>query len=157
VVAGLAVAALAAMGVTGAVAATDHYDDWQNATTLTAALSPLVARSHGPSLAEEPSVLAYYFRKSGVIWSSTFVFKYQDPATGALLTGIPAYAAAIRQHYFSLVVIGFTTTTVAADRAIDQAVRQNRGYHLMASVPWSSGPHSGHYLIWRYQPGNGSS
>jgi len=148
----IAAAALATLGVVGAMTASHHYDNWENTTALTTALRPLVTQSHGPSLAEEPAVLNYYFRQSGTKWSNTFTFEYYDRTTREHLTGLPAYAAAIRHHYFALVIIGFTTTTKATDQAIENDVRQNPSYRLMASVPWVVGSHSGHYLIWRYQP-----
>ena len=146
-----AVALLVAMGLTSAISADQHYAGWPNTDTLIARLGPLVSHHPGPSLAEDPFVPSYYLADPRTTWSNTWYFRYADSATGAVVAGLPAYADAIRHHYFAVVVIGFTSTG-AADRAIEQDLSQNPGYRLVGTVPWSAGSARGYFLIWRYRP-----
>jgi len=147
---------LIGMAAVGSIQADRHDLSWPNSAALIASLRPLADAEPGPSLAEDPFVPSYYLGMPGGSWSSTWYFVYRDPVSGASLTGIPAYADAIRHDYFKLVVIGFTST-YAADRAIESDLRRNSSYHLAAVVPWSAGGASGHYLIWHYQPVAGVS
>ena len=146
-----AAALVAVMGVTGAAAAEQHEAGWPNSNALIARLRPLVHQFPGPSLAEDPFVPSYYLADRRTTWSSTWYFTYTDPQTGAVLSGIPAYADAIRHHYFTVVVIGFTSTMMA-DRAIEHDLSLRPGYRLVGAVPWSTGSARGRFLIWRYRP-----
>jgi 4-amino-4-deoxy-L-arabinose transferase-like glycosyltransferase len=143
---------LAAVAAGGAVQASNHYTSWPNSAALMARLGPLAARYRGPSLAEDPFVPSYYLRDPAGSWSSTWYFSYLDPVTQVTLSGIPAYADAIRRHYFKIVVIGMTTTP-QADRAIENDLRHAYGYTQVAVVPWAVGSARGQYRIWSYQPG----
>lgn len=144
-------AALLGLAAVGAAQAGRHYASWPNSAALVATLRPLAAAEPGPSLAEDPFVPSYYLRDPTGSWSSTWYFRYLDPVTQVTLNGMPAYADAIRRHYFKFVVIGLTTTP-GADQAIEGDLLRTRGYAKVAVVPWSAGQLSGQYQVWRYEP-----
>ncbi|MDA8319117.1 MAG: glycosyltransferase family 39 protein [Actinomycetota bacterium] len=146
---GVATALVTAAGLLGLHQASGNYQTWPGTGALVARLRPLAAGQPGRDLAEEPAVVSYYLRAAPSTWSSTLYFRYRDRATGATLTGMRAYAAAIRHHYFSLIVIGYVSVRYR-DQAIAAVVSRTPGYRLVGTVPWSAGRRHGRFWIWRW-------
>ncbi len=140
----IAVALCALLGLT---LATTHYAEWPNSAAFVARLRPLVTSHPGPDLLENESVPAYYLG-SDLAWqtlSDTSFFRFTDPASGAALTGLPAYATAIRHGYFAVVALAAGTP---ADQAISRDLQGSRRYRLQASLPFSTSSYHNSYRIW---------
>ncbi|WP_322751309.1 MULTISPECIES: ArnT family glycosyltransferase [unclassified Frankia] len=134
--------------------ATSSFHSWPNSTRLVAALGPLTRDRDAMYLVEDSSVPQYYL-KSQVnwrTWRDTYYFSYDDWASGTTLVGIPAYQAAIRDHLFKVIVIGFGST-YEVDHAIALSVEKSPDYRLFARIDGVSaaGPYS--YFVWQYKPG----
>jgi 4-amino-4-deoxy-L-arabinose transferase-like glycosyltransferase len=119
------------MGQAGAL-----YRVWPDSAAAVSVLRS-AARSHpGNYLAEDYDVEAYYLRAQvpWQRWSSTYYFRYPGAQPGE-----PSYEAAIRSHYFALVILSFTDT-VGTDREITADMRSTGGYYVIARA--------GRYTIW---------
>jgi hypothetical protein len=144
----LAGAATILAGLLGCTTSSAAYDGWPNTTRVTAALSRLL-RPHGRYLAEDDDILAYYLqgRVPWVQWTSTWFFRYTDPSDGKVLLGIPAYAAAIREGYFTVIVLSFGDT-LTTDKAIERDIAEDGNYQLVSSQPYRTSSFRGDYRIW---------
>jgi Dolichyl-phosphate-mannose-protein mannosyltransferase len=120
--------------------------DWPDATALVTVLRPAVAAHPGHYLAEDDDVEAYYLRTEvrWPDWSSTYYFRFPGQAPGA-----PSYAAAIRRHYFTLIILD-DGDTAATDALIVADLQHTGGYRVLARP--------GRFTVWvRDQPGGGPS
>jgi 4-amino-4-deoxy-L-arabinose transferase-like glycosyltransferase len=120
--------------------------DWPDATALVTVLHPAVAAHPGHYLAEDDDVEAYYLRTEvrWPDWSSTYYFRFPGQAPGA-----PSYAAAIRRHYFALIILD-DGDTAATDALIVADLQHTGGYRVLARP--------GRFTVWvRDQPGGGPS
>jgi hypothetical protein len=121
---------------------------WPNSASFIAILRPLVDRSTGRLLVEDPSIAEYYL-PAGVQWqrwSSTRNIVLPGGAStggpsraaGVVGNGDPAaFARFISRGYFSLVALNFADTTT-----LDLAIRGDLkadGYHIIQVVPYGSG------------------
>jgi Dolichyl-phosphate-mannose-protein mannosyltransferase len=122
----LPIAAATLFGSLGQAAAL--FRAWPDSAADTAVLRPAIRAHPGQYLAEDYDVEAYYLRDQvpWPRWSDTWYFRYGQAAAGA-----PSYAAAISQHYFSLVILDFGDT-VAADVLITADMRRAGGYYVLA-------------------------
>ena len=125
------------------------FRQWPDSSTLEQVLRTQVRPVTGRYLAEESEVPRYYL--SDLVqpyqWSGTYFFGYTDKK-GTYLTGVPAYRAAITDHYFDLVVLRYGPTA-GLDRQIDSALSQGQGYTLVATVNADSSYGQGTWYIWR--------
>ncbi|HEX9065353.1 MAG TPA: glycosyltransferase family 39 protein [Streptosporangiaceae bacterium] len=144
-VVGLALVPVAANGLIQARALAN----WPGAGSLIRFLRPLTSHG-GHFLAESEAVPAFYLPDtSWQQWSNTFSLTKPD-GDAVLVHGASApFAHAIRQHYFSVVVMSFSATR-SMDDQITAVLRQTPGYHL-SYVPYT-GPVSGNYVVWVYDP-----
>jgi hypothetical protein len=112
------------------------YRVWPDSASLISILRPAVRAHPGNYLAEDYDVEAYYLRAEvpGPRWSNTYYFSFPD----ALPDG-PSYAAAIRSHYFALVILDFGDTS-ATDNQVTADMRGAGRYYILA--------HAGRYTIW---------
>jgi 4-amino-4-deoxy-L-arabinose transferase-like glycosyltransferase len=112
------------------------YEVWPNAADVVGVLRPAIHSHPGNYLAEDYDVEAYYLRAEvpWQRWSSTYYFSYQG-----IIPGTPSYAAAIDDHYFSLVILNFGDTATT-DTQITADMRHAGGYYVLA--------HTGHFTIW---------
>ena len=152
-----AIVALAAIvlpaGFLGSAQAGDFFQVWPNSSRVTSILRS-VTRSHpGSYLAEDYDVAAYYLENSvpWQRWFDTWYFRYTGPGTARQLTGLPAYRAAISDHYFSLIILDFGDTA-GVDNSITQDMRSSGGYHVIAEAPYWDKFGVGRFTIWAYQP-----
>lgn len=122
---------------------------WPNSAGLVSALRPMTREGDFKYLAEENEVPRYYLRDSTqpYEWLTTFFFSY--PAkNGGQLDGLPAYQAAIADHYFDLVVLDFGPTAALDKQLTDTLARSGSGYHLAATVPAQTSHGTQDYYIW---------
>jgi 4-amino-4-deoxy-L-arabinose transferase-like glycosyltransferase len=112
------------------------YHVWPNSASAVSVLRSAVRAHPGNYLAEDYDVEAYYLRT--VVpwqrWSDTYYFGYQGAIEGAA-----SYRAAIRNHYFSLVILDFGDTA-ATDSQITADIRRVGGYYVLARA--------GRFTIW---------
>lgn len=144
----LAAVALAPIGYVGVHQAKHMFSAWPDSTPLINTLRPYVKPGPKQYLVEDYDVAAYYLRKQSTWpqWHDLEVGSYNDPATGAKLSGVPAFEAAIRAHKYSVIVLDFAqtpTTDVAVRPVIAQA-----GYRLIARIPTSNSMSHGNYYVW---------
>ncbi|MGI9007434.1 MAG: glycosyltransferase family 39 protein [Streptosporangiaceae bacterium] len=123
--------------------------NWPGAGRLITYLRPLTSHG-GHFLADTDDVPEYYLpATTWQQWSNVFSITRQ----GRVLDehgSLAPYQKAIKQHYFSLVILNFANTPVK-DNAITAALRSTPGYTLIKSVPYT-GPVAGSYTIWAYRP-----
>jgi hypothetical protein len=130
----LPIAASTLFGSMGQAAA--MYRVWPNSAVVVHDLRSAIRAHPGRYLAEDYDVEAYYLRAEvpWQRWSSTYTFSY--PGTRS---GVPSYAAAIKRHFFSLVIIDFGDTA-ATDTQITADMRHAGGYQIIARA--------GQFTIW---------
>ncbi len=112
------------------------YKVWPNAAGVVDVLRSAIHSHPGNYLAEDYDVEAYYLRAEvpWQRWSSTYYFSYQG-----IIPGAPSYAAAINDHYFSLVILNFGDTATT-DTQITADMRHAGGYYVLART--------GRFTIW---------
>lgn len=124
------------------------FHSWPNSKVLIADLTTLMRPGKGQHyLVEDYNVPMYYLqdRLPWQEWNSTWYFSYKGH------TGIGAYKQAIRNGYFSLVVLDFNATR-QLDTQIVSAVQQNAKYRLVAVIRTLNSFGAGNYTIWSYEP-----
>jgi hypothetical protein len=142
---GAAVIPVAAVGASQARAMTN----WPRAGRLVKFLGPRTDHG-GRFLAETDDVPEYYLpRTSWRQWSNTASITRPDGRSRATAGDPGRYARAIRQHYFSLVILSFTETP-AMDRLIQRDLAATPGYRLVATIPWG-GLAGGAYYVYQYR------
>jgi len=116
------------------------YHVWPNSAGAVNVLRSAVRLHPGHYLAEDYDVEAYYLRT--VVpwqrWSNTYYFSYRGEPAGAA-----SYGAAIKNHYFSLVILDFGDTA-ATDGQIAADMQHAGGYYVLA--------HAGQFTIWAREP-----
>jgi hypothetical protein len=135
-------------GAYGLRVADVQYDGWPDSVPMTVALSRYLEPG-GYYLVEEPSVVNYYLRAKIPFLhvDGTFYFGYTDPKTGQLLVSDPAYALAIKQAYFTAIVIRFGVTA-SVDEVVLRDMEADKDYRLVQLVPYRDAYGPGDYQIW---------
>jgi hypothetical protein len=168
-VAGLAIAGLArlqhedvrkripglALGIAGVLtlyathAVKPLYDGWPNSTKMIDTIRPLVHDGHERYLAEENEVPRYYLRDrtQPYEWFTTFFFSYTTKQ-GQALTGVEAYQAALKDHYFNLVILDHGPTSALDDQLDKTLSAEQSGYRLVARVPGATSHGPQIYEVW---------
>jgi len=143
---GIAIVIMAAAG--GATVAGTHFAGWPNSRRVTSILAGRLS-PHGEYLAEDDDVLSYYLanRVSWQQWTSTWFFRYPDPKTRQLLSGRAAYAAAIRNEYFNVIILSFGDT-LPMDEVIKRDIARDHCYHRVASIRYLTTSFRGVYMVW---------
>lgn len=122
---------------------------WVDDRALRPVLATAVAANPGrPILGEQPSPQRYVLREQTAPrqWNDTYEFSY------AGLSGPSAYERAIREHYFGVVYLTFTTANghVVAEALEHQDVGDY--YHLVGKAPrYLHGAAVGHWLVYTPQ------
>jgi hypothetical protein len=93
------------LGESGAILSAVHFAAWPDSSQMIRAMAPVIERTGCPCLVAEDDVVRYYLMKQTThdTFTTVFVFRYRD--NGRELSGVPAYRAAIRDHYFQLAEI----------------------------------------------------
>jgi hypothetical protein len=91
------------LGVSGAALSAMHFAAWPNSAQMIRGMVPVIDRIGCPCLVAENDVVHYYLIQQTALqtFTTVFVMKYREG--GRELSGVPAYRAAIRDHYFRLV------------------------------------------------------
>jgi hypothetical protein len=128
------------------------FQAWPDSRQITYELQSLVREHQGRYLTEDYDVPAYYLEDqvSWNQWSDTWYFSYRTPGS-APLTGLAAYRAAIKYHYFALVILDFADTA-PTDKAIVDDIRQAGTYHVISELPFLDKFGPGHFTVWSYEP-----
>jgi putative flippase GtrA len=139
-------------GLIGRAQAVNLFQIWPNSSTTTRMLASLTRSHPGNYLAEDYDVAAYYLenRIPWQRWYNTWYFSYKAPGTTRSLVGAPAYRAAIRDHYFSLIILDFGDTA-EVDNSITRDMREFGGYHVIAEAPYWDKFGKGQFTIWAYR------
>jgi hypothetical protein len=151
--AGLALLAVALpAGLMGRAQAAETFQRWPNASPMVAKLRSLTKVHPGHYLAEGYNVPVYYLARTipWQRWSGTWYFSYRPPHEPPLV-GLAAYQAAIHDHYFSLIMLNSSYTSLT-DGYIIEDIKLAGGYR---PITWVRFP-GGHYTIWAYEPGSSS-
>jgi dolichyl-phosphate-mannose-protein mannosyltransferase len=145
--------ALVPSGFIGRAQGAAFFQEWPNTTLVTKILGPLTRVHPGNYLAEDYDVPAYYLQ--GEIpwqrWSNTWYFTYTPRGSTRQLVGVPAWRAAVLDHYFSLVVLDFGDTA-GVDSIVTKAIHQSGDYHVIAEAPYWDSFGVGQFTVWAYQP-----
>ena len=133
----------------GRAQASEIFHEWPNSTGLIAELRFLTRHYTGPYLAEDYDIPVYYMTNSvpWQRWYGTWYFRYTPPGSDKPLTGQAAYYAAIKHHFFSLIILNFSDTE-KTDTQLTIDMQQTGNYRVVDVVPSSVGQ----YTIWAYQP-----
>jgi hypothetical protein len=145
---GIAILAMLVSAGIGVVTSVPRYLSWPDSDPAAAELAKF-ARPDGEYLAEDYYQFAFTLRSSISFsqWSGTSSFGYRDPRTRKFLRNDPAYAAAIKESYFSVIVLDFQNT-VGTDEAIERDIKKYGDYRLAATIPFTTSAVSGRYRIW---------
>jgi len=141
-------AVILAAGAFGVTVANAQHDTWPDSRPMIADLTRLV-RPDGIYLVEDPNVVTYYLRTKVPFENvdDTYVFFYPDPQTHRMLTGAPAYAAAIQRGYFAGIVLAFGDT-FATDQLVVADINRYHTYRLADVVPYRDSYGPSQYKIW---------
>jgi putative flippase GtrA len=136
----------------------NFFQTWPDSAQVTYRLQSLTREHRGHYLTEDYDVPAYYLENqvSWRQWSDTWYFTYRPPGSPRLLKGLPAYQAAILNHYFALVILDFGDTA-QTDDAITADIRQAGTYHVIAELPYWDKFGVGQFTVWMYEPRGGRS
>jgi hypothetical protein len=139
--------------------------NWPKSSDFITIFGPLVDRSTGRVLVEDPSIAEYYLPAGSQWerWSSTRNIVLRSgaptggPSTKAGIVGAGnagTFAMYIRQGYFSLIALNFEDTT-SLDQSIAADIRRNHHYRVIQVVPYGieiPPIGQGSYVIWQYEP-----
>jgi hypothetical protein len=145
---GMAILAVLVSAGIGVVTSVPQYLDWPDSNPATAELTQFV-RPDGKYLAEDYYQYAFTLRGSISFsqWSDTSSFDYRVPRTKKLLRNDSAYAAAIKDAYFTAIALDFQDTP-GTDEAIEQDIKKYGDYRIAAAIPFTTSAVSGQYRIW---------
>jgi Dolichyl-phosphate-mannose-protein mannosyltransferase len=122
--------------VLGLAQATQAFGSWPNSSTQVMELS----RYLGPGdryLVENDDVAIYYLMGKPDAqpdqFTSTYFMSYRN-RKGQLLTGVPAYLAALQAGYFHVVIYD-SSVTPALDKTLAAALESDPRYRLAGAVP----------------------
>ncbi len=121
-----------------------------------AQLRPMLNQSKGPWLGDSPTVIIYYAHTSSVRWRNTYGFTYIDPQTGRSLDSTAAYTAAIRDHYFSVVVLRTGRLGNPVDKTITKILYRDPRYKLTVIKQDTGADGPTKILVWKLA-GNGNN
>jgi hypothetical protein len=145
----VAIAVLLPLAFAGFHQAQRLYSQWPNSTAFVSRITPLVLSRDGPVLIDNAQVPAYYLGRQvyPTRWVNTFYLKYRDPVKGEDLLGPAAYAAAIRDGYFSVIALNFGAQK-SVDAAAAAAIHRNKDYHWVTNVNLHDVYGRSSYVIW---------
>jgi hypothetical protein len=124
---------------------------WPGSAKLVAYIRPHVADG-GHFLAETDSVLEYYLPDtSWRQWSNTASITLRGGRIQNEKGQVTPYIQALKRHYFSLVILSFTSTP-GIDKQIAKALSSIEAYRVIAKIPFS-GQKTGYYTVWAYHRG----
>ncbi len=129
----LSVMLVVMLGLFGIALSGASFAAWPNSSRMISDMAPVIQRTGCPCLVAESDVVRYYLTKQTAhdTLTTVFVMHYHDD--GRELSGVPAFRAAIRDHYFRFVEID-ASELPAVYAPIVQALSTSH-YRLMFSIP----------------------
>ena len=120
--------------ILGLAQSSQLYGSWPDSSALVGELSRLLG-PHDRYLVENDNVAIYYLigrpDAQPDQFTSTYFMSYRTP--DGLLTGTPAYLAALRAGYFNVVIYD-STVTPGLDRTLSAALESDSRYRLAGTV-----------------------
>jgi hypothetical protein len=150
----VSIAAAVIIGIPGIGWAASHYG-WPDTSRIMPVMREALTSTGGPVLADDRgNVLDYYLpgQMAGRQADGTFFFAYNDPVSRRHLTQGPAYAAAIRNRYFSVVFLEFWDSA-PQDQIVAADIARYGGYRLAAVISYRATGQHGDAMIWVRQGG----
>jgi beta-glucanase (GH16 family) len=151
---GLSAIVIAANVWTGAIVSSSFFASWPNMASAVSEVDSLLPAHPCPCLMLSSQVMDYYLSsvvpvsKEQSLVTTPYGFEYTAPNTSTDLTGVSAYTAAVKDHYFSIVETDFYDQPQLS-QAVEQAVNDTPGYHLASTVTWDGAVES---QVWYYRP-----
>lgn len=141
------------LGYFGAGQAAHMHAEWSDSSGLVSTLRPYVHKGKDEYLVENYNIPAYYLKEqtNWPQWQDLVGKSYTDPRTKRTLSGAPALQAAVKDHYYSIVVLDFTQTP-DIDVALQPTLKE-AGYRVHKVVK-STRTGDGEYTIY-FAPGFG--
>ena len=141
---------LAPMYVNGRNQATYEFHTWLDSEKFLQTIKPFVLHTKGPILLDDAQVPDYYLGDgvTATRWHDTYYLSYRPPGFSRRLAGIPAYTAAILNHYFQLVALDFGAQH-RIDNAIVKSMTWSHAYRFVTRVSVSDVFGHSVYVIWR--------
>jgi len=143
---GIAILVAVTSAAIGVASSTRQFHNWPNSSAAAAELTKLV-KPNGEYLTDDYDQFTYDLREEIPLprWSNTLTFSYRDQKTKRQPAN--AYAAAIQDRYFSVIILDFQTT-YGTDQAIEQDIKKYHDYRLVATIPFTTSAGAGSYLFW---------
>jgi hypothetical protein len=140
--------------VIGYQQAQGFYYGWPNVTRVLDILRPMVTKTHGPMLLQNPAIFEYYF-KIGAQWKRiTGQNSIRLPSGRTIAVapvgsdGIPGpYLAFIRAGYFKLIALN-NYGDDPYDGPVVRAISHDPAYVEVGRTPWQDG----NFIVWKYKP-----
>ena len=139
----------------GLAQAKGFFHEWPDGQPVAAAMQRYVTPGKDQYLVEDYDVEAYYLQHDAGWhqWNNTWSFTYYSHDLHKSISGTAAYADAVKNHYFALIVLSFGDTSTT-DHAIVNAInacRDTCGYHIVSEIPYSGAAWRGQFEVWQYQ------
>jgi 4-amino-4-deoxy-L-arabinose transferase-like glycosyltransferase len=125
------------------------YRAWPDSSGLQLALRETVRASDTRVLAEEVEVPKYYLADRVLAgWQLTGLDFFQYEKDGALISGVPAYDAAIEDGYFGVIAFRYGPSAALATQ-LTATIRASGKYEEIVDIPFQTSTGDGSYRIWR--------
>jgi len=139
-------AGLIAMG--SAPQVTGRFAMWPDVSGMMPVLAGAFQRSGCPCLVAQSNVAGYYLADSGPSeFTGPYYFAWRDPVSGQFLTGLPAYADAVKRGFFKVIEID-PDEDAQVYRSVTQALTTAPRYRLA----WSEHIGGGVMQVWERKP-----
>jgi len=154
----IAAAAVVASIVGGALVgypqAQGFYHGWPNVTRVLAIIRPMISRTHGPMLFQNPAIFEYYF-KIGSQWKQVTGQNSIRLRSGRTIDIAPVgsqgnaapYLAFIRTGYFKVIALNDYGGD-PYDAPVIRAISNDPAYVEIGRTPWQDG----NFIVWKYRP-----
>jgi hypothetical protein len=148
------VGSIVCTAVVGYPQAQGFYYGWPNATRVLAIIRPMIGKTHGPMLLQNPAIFEYYF-KIGNQWKRINGQHGIRLPSGRTIDVAPVGSPAIAGPYLAFVRTGYFTVIALNDYAGDpfdgpviRAILSDPDYVEVGRTPWQDG----NFIVWKYRP-----
>ena len=148
------VASIACSAAVGYPQAQGFYYGWPNATRVLAIARPMIKKTHGPLLLQNPAIFEYYL-KIGYQWKEITGQNSIRLPSGRTIDiapvgshGIPGpYLAFVRSGYFKVIALNDYGRD-PYDGPVIRAISSDPAYVEVGRTPWQDG----NFIVWEYRP-----
>jgi glycosyltransferase involved in cell wall biosynthesis len=143
-------AALTPLLIVGTTQARQLYEVWPTSTKVVNALRPLVTNLNRPVLMDDAMIGMYYLQDELPLpyWYDSYYFSYVLPGTKTRILGLPAYRAAVRNGFFSVIALDWYEEP-GTDDVISNALHASKLYTWVGDFSSNNGYVHHTYVIWR--------